>query len=83
MGGGQEASGADAGGGRCGRGAWGGGLWGCIFLVMVSLESGFSKYNFSEPEMAGVYLGLGVGFMLGLVIFGGLSDRVAERLARK
>lgn len=52
-------------------------LFGLIFLLFATFPSVFGEqYGFS-PGMAGLaYLGLGIGMMLGLILFGVLSDKL-------
>lgn len=56
-------------------------VFGLIFLLFTTFPAVFElQYRFST-ELSGLsYLGLGIGFIIGVVTFGALSDRVVERL---
>jgi predicted MFS family arabinose efflux permease len=56
-------------------------VFGLVFLLFTTFPAVFeSQYGFSE-ELSGLsYLGLGIGFLIGLGLFGSLSDRVLNKL---
>lgn len=56
---------------------YGGVLFGIIFLLFSTFPSVFEEtYGFSTGVSGLAYLGLGIGFVLGLVVFAVLSDRL-------
>lgn len=56
---------------------YGGIMFGLIFLLFTTFPAVFTdQYGFSAGTSGLVYLGLGLGMMLGLVLFTRLSDRL-------
>lgn len=57
-------------------------IYGYLYLLFTTLTRVFEgTYHFSQGNVGLAFLGIGVGSMLGLVIFGALSDRTVKRLA--
>lgn len=59
-------------------------VYGYLYLLLTTYPRVFgTQYNFSEKNIALVYLGVGVGSLLGLVFTGGISDRLLNHLAKR
>lgn len=57
-------------------------VYGYLYLLFTSITQVFEQtYNFSTQAAGLVYLGLGVGSMLGLVLFSTTSDRYMRKMA--
>jgi MFS family permease len=58
-------------------------VFGLIFLLFTTFPAVFElQYGFSTQLSGLSYLGLGIGFLIGLFAFGALSDRVVKKLRR-
>ncbi|KAL1599839.1 hypothetical protein SLS60_007644 [Paraconiothyrium brasiliense] len=59
-------------------------VYGYLYLLLTTYPRVFgSQYNFSEKSIALVYLGVGVGSLLGLIFTGAVSDRLNNHLAKR
>lgn len=59
-------------------------IYGILYLLFTTFTFVFEEnYGFSESIVGLVYVGLGVGMLVGLFVVGGLSDPVIRRLADK
>ncbi|KAF2450143.1 cycloheximide resistance protein [Karstenula rhodostoma CBS 690.94] len=59
-------------------------VYGYLYLLLTTYPRVFgTQYNFSEKSIALVYLGVGVGSLLGLVFTGAISDRLLNHLAKR
>lgn len=59
-------------------------VYGYLYLLFTTLTLVFeSKYHFSQGAVGLSFLGIGIGSMLGLVIFGALSDKTVKKMAAK
>ena len=59
-------------------------VYGYLYLLFTTLTLVFEeKYHFSQGTVGLSFLGIGVGSMLGLVIFGIFSDKVVKKLSAK
>ncbi|OAG01087.1 putative MFS multidrug transporter, partial [Paraphaeosphaeria sporulosa] len=59
-------------------------VYGYLYLLLTTYPRVFgSQYNFSEKGIALVYLGVGVGSLIGLFITGAISDRLLNHLAKR
>lgn len=59
-------------------------VYGTLYLLFTTFTFVFEeKYGFSESIVGLVYIGLGVGMLLGLAILGTQSDPIMKRLAKK
>ena len=57
-------------------------IYGYLYLLFTTLTQVFeSKYHFSQGAVGLSFLGVGIGSMLGLIIFGVLSDKLVKRLS--
>lgn len=57
-------------------------VYGYLYLVFTTLTMVFEQgYNFSQGSVGLSFLGIGVGSLIGLVLFGALSDRMMRKLA--
>lgn len=55
--------------------------YGYLYLLFTTLEIVFtSKYGFSQGSVGLAYLGIGVGSLIGVFIFGAVSDRLLKAL---
>lgn len=56
-------------------------VYGCLYLLLTTITTAFKDtYNWSIESSGLAYLGLGIGFIFGQLVFGMLSDRVVIRL---
>ncbi|KAI0125629.1 major facilitator superfamily domain-containing protein [Xylariales sp. AK1849] len=56
-------------------------VFGFIFLLFTTFPSVFEiQYEFSTETSGLSYLGLGIGFFIGLALFGSFSDKVVQKL---
>lgn len=59
-------------------------VYGYLYLVFTTITSLFEEvYGFSQGTAGLSFLGIGIGMMLGLVLFGATSDKVVTYLANK
>jgi multidrug resistance protein len=59
-------------------------VYGYLYLLFTTLTLVFEyKYHFSSGNVGLTFLGIGVGSLLGLVIFGLVSDALVKHMARK
>lgn len=59
-------------------------VYGYLYLLITTIPNVFtSTYDFSTSSVGLVYLGLGIGMMVSVVVFGCVSDRLLRRLSRK
>ncbi|KAL6242254.1 hypothetical protein RBB50_010802 [Rhinocladiella similis] len=57
-------------------------VYGYLYLLFTTLTMVFEgTYHFSQGAVGLAFLGIGIGSILGLVIFGALSDRTVKRLS--
>jgi MFS family permease len=59
-------------------------VYGIMYLLFTTFTFVFEEnYGFSQSIVGLVYIGLGVGMLLGLAILGSQSDRIMKALAKK
>ena len=59
-------------------------VYGIMYLLFTTFTFVFEEhYGFSQSIVGLVYIGLGIGMLLGLVILGAMSDRIMKMLANK
>ena len=59
-------------------------VYGYLYLLFTTLTLVFERdYHFSQGNVGLVFLGIGVGSLLGLFIFGLASDRIVKRMSAK
>lgn len=59
-------------------------VFGLIFLLFTTFPTVFqSTYGFSTQMSGLAYLGLGIGMLIGIILFGKLSDKVSNGKAEK
>ncbi|ETN39020.1 uncharacterized protein HMPREF1541_07062 [Cyphellophora europaea CBS 101466] len=59
-------------------------VYGYLYLLFTTLTLVFeSQYHFDQGSIGLTFLGIGVGSLLGLGIFGSLSDKLMKRLTAK
>ena len=59
-------------------------VYGYLYLLFTTITGLFEQsYGFSQGSAGLAFLGIGIGMMLGLVIFGATSDKVVTYLANK
>ena len=59
-------------------------VYGYLYLLFTTLTPVYEEvYGFGPGPVGLVFLGIGIGSMLGLVIFGALSDRLLKRLTAR
>ncbi|CAK7202204.1 hypothetical protein SEUCBS139899_004926 [Sporothrix eucalyptigena] len=59
-------------------------VYGYLYLMFTSVTEVFeSTYGFSTNTVGLVYLGLGVGSMIGMIFFSAMSDRYTRKMAAK
>jgi MFS family permease len=57
-------------------------VYGLLYLLFTTITSVFVKtYGFSQGLSGLAFLGLGIGMMIGLVMFGAASDRILKSLS--
>lgn len=58
-------------------------VYGYLYLLFTTLTLVFElDYGFSQGTVGLTFLGIGIGSMLGIVIFGALSDRLVKALSK-
>ena len=59
-------------------------IYGILYLLFSSLSLVFEDdYGFSQGTVGLTFLGIGIGSMLGLIIFGIISDKILKYLGKK
>lgn len=59
-------------------------VYGYLYLLFTSLPTVFQNYfGFGTGAVGLTYLGIGIGLLLGVVVFGALSDRTVKRHAQR
>jgi multidrug resistance protein len=59
-------------------------VYGYLYLLFTTITLVFERdYGFSQGNVGLTYLGIGIGAMLGLVIFGSMSDKIVKRMSAK
>ncbi|EXJ96492.1 hypothetical protein A1O1_01618 [Capronia coronata CBS 617.96] len=59
-------------------------IYGYLYLLFTTLTQVFEdKYGFSQGAVGLSYLGIGIGSVFGLIIFGALSDKTVKRMSAK
>lgn len=59
-------------------------VYGYLYLLFTTITALFEQsYGFSQGSAGLAYLGIGIGMMLGLVVFGATSDKVVTYLTNK
>ena len=59
-------------------------VYGYLYLLFTTLTPVFeSQYHFSSGSVGLTYLGIGIGALFGVVIFGILSDKLLKYLTAK
>ncbi|RVX71344.1 hypothetical protein B0A52_04918 [Exophiala mesophila] len=59
-------------------------VYGYLYLLFTSLPGVFQDYfGFGTGEVGLTYLGIGIGLLLGVVVFGAVSDRTVKRHAKR
>lgn len=59
-------------------------VYGYLYLLITTIPHIFTSiYDFSTGSVGLVYLGLGIGMMMSVVVFGFVSDRLLRHLASK
>ena len=59
-------------------------IYGYLYLLFTTLTLVFERtYHFNQGTVGLSFLGIGIGSMLGLVIFGVLSDKMMKKMAAK
>lgn len=59
-------------------------VYGILYLLFTTITELFIReYGFSQGSAGLAFLGIGIGMLLGLVVFGATSDRVVTALAKK
>ena len=57
-------------------------VYGYLYLLFTTLTLVFqSAYHFSQGDVGLSYLGIGIGALVGITVFGFASDRIVKRLA--
>ncbi len=57
-------------------------VYGYLYLLFTTLTQVFEEtYHFSQGAVGLAFLGIGIGSLFGLVIFGALSDRTVKKLS--
>ena len=57
-------------------------VYGYLYLLFTTLTLVFERdYGFSQGNVGLTFLGIGIGSLLGLAIFGALSDRIVKRMS--
>jgi MFS family permease len=58
-------------------------VYGYLYLIFTTLTLVFEvRYGFSQGSVGLTFLGIGVGSLLGLLVFGTLSDRIIQWMAK-
>ena len=59
-------------------------IYGYLYLLFTTLTLVFEgKYGFSQGSVGLTFLGIGVGSLIGLFLFGGSSDRIIKAMEKK
>ena len=59
-------------------------VYGYLYLLFTTITLVFERdYGFSQGNVGLTYLGIGVGALLGLIIFGSISDIIVKRMSAK
>lgn len=59
-------------------------VYGYLYLLFTTLTEVFEqRYHFSQGSVGLSFLGIGIGSMIGLVIFGALSDKTVKKMSAK
>jgi multidrug resistance protein len=59
-------------------------VYGYLYLLFTTITLVFERhYGFSQGNVGLTYLGIGIGSMLGLIIFGSMSDRIVKHMSAK
>ena len=59
-------------------------VYGYLYLLFTTLTPVFQRqYNFSSGNVGLTFLGIGVGSLLGLIIFGALSDPILKLMTKR
>jgi multidrug resistance protein len=59
-------------------------VYGYLYLLFTTLTLVFeSKYHFSQGAVGLSFLGIGIGSLIGLVLFGAMSDRLVKKMSAK
>jgi MFS family permease len=59
-------------------------VYGYLYLLITTIPEVFtSNYDYSTSQVGLVYLGLGIGMMTSVIVFGIVSDRLLRRLSSK
>lgn len=59
-------------------------VYGYLYLLFTTLTLVYEElYHFSQGAVGLTYLGIGIGSLLGLVIFGIISDKILKRMTAK
>jgi MFS family permease len=59
-------------------------IYGCLYLLFTTVTLVFQRTYGWRPELTGLaYIGLGLGFICGQVLFGMTSDRTVVRLVKR
>ena len=59
-------------------------IYGILYLLFTTFTFVFEEHYGFSPSIVGlVYIGLGIGLLLGLVVLGTCSDRIMKALAKK
>ena len=59
-------------------------VYGCLYLVFTTMSEMYvSKYGISPANVGLTYLGIGVGQVIGILIFGWISDRLIKRMSKE
>ncbi len=58
-------------------------VYGYLYLLFTTITEVFEKeYHFSQGAVGLTYLGIGLGMFVGLLLFGGASDRILKRMSK-
>jgi multidrug resistance protein len=59
-------------------------VYGYLYLLFTTITLVFERrYGFSQGNVGLTYLGIGVGSMVGLIIFGFISDKIVKHMSAK
>lgn len=58
-------------------------VYGYLYLLFTTITEVFEReYRFSQGAVGLTYLGIGLGMFIGLIGFGGASDRIVKRMSK-
>lgn len=58
-------------------------VYGYLYLLFTTITEVYEKqYHFSQGSVGLTYLGIGIGSLFGLVIFGIASDRIVKYMSK-